>query len=124
MIPNCIVGITTTTLVATQLLWGIPTIRITSRTAASCSMGVNSITWTEKPFVEMESPLPHIVAFLHLLPQKVGIYRNDLLFQSLRRKVFRTYFPYTVQPVIICFCNTIIGAPAGDAHASQADGCF
>ena len=44
-------------------------------------------------------PLLYTAAALCILLQETGVYRDNLLRRSLRRKVFQTCLPYAAQPV-------------------------
>ena len=63
-------------------------------------------------------PLLYTAAALCILLQETGVYRDNLLRRSLRRKVFQTCLPYAAQPVIVIpFRDTVGGTPIDNTHA-------
>ena len=70
-------------------------------------------------------PWLRIVAFLFLLLQETGLYRNHLLYRYFPLNGFKAGFSYTAEPVIIIrFCDAMAGTPVDNAHASRAGLAF
>ena len=81
-------------------------------------MGVDSVTWMEKPFTETESPccipLPLCVSFLQ---KSLGLPGQSDAPEPLAHGIPDT-LPYAAQSVIIvCFRDAVAGTPIGDTHA-------